>query len=129
MPIIMLMHTWLMVSQNSSQVKQMQPPTLCLQALPLGQTGIIAYLRFNAHDIAAMPQLRHAKASRQVKRVQAVQIRLMVLLSAQLADGAAAKGEVHACFDGQRVVTERKAFQQCHESPGVCKAKEQVQTN
>ena len=55
-------------------------------------------LCLNAHDIAAMPQLCHAKAARPAKVVQVGQHSLVMLGCAKLSDSAPAKCEVHACL-------------------------------
>ena len=57
-----------------------------------------ADLRLDAHDVAAMPQLCHAKAARPAQVVQVGQHSLMMLGCAKLGDSPPAKSEVHACL-------------------------------
>ena len=77
-------------------------------------------LRLQAHDIAAMAQLGHAKAAGQVQGVQALEQAVKVLLGAQLGNGAPAQGEVHPRLDGQAVVAQGQALQPCLELERVC---------
>ncbi len=73
-------------------------PGLAESAHSKKEDAVAADLCLNAHDIAAMPQLCHAKAARPAKIVQVGQYSLVMLGSAKLCNSSPAKGEVHACL-------------------------------
>eukprot|EP00955_Chlamydomonas_euryale_P107762 365800-Chlamydomonas_euryale.AAC.15 len=73
-----------------------------------------------------LAKLRHAERSSQVERVHAVEVRVVVLLGAELADGATAQREVHARLDRQRIVSVEERLQRCHELARVCTHTHQV---
>jgi hypothetical protein len=68
----------------------------------LGAPASPPHRGLDPHDVAAVPQLSHAEAARQRQRVDAGQEGVVMLLGAQLADGAAAAGGGRRRWDRPR---------------------------